>query len=78
MATRPDLPGTRSGRVASSWTPDDVMLYALAVGAGADDPLTDLVLTTETPRDSTVRGPSARFNGTKVWPKCVRVEEEVR
>lgn len=47
MAPRPDLLGARSEPTAFSWTPDDVMLYALAVGAGADDPLTDLVLTTE-------------------------------
>lgn len=47
MAPRPDLLGARSEPTEFSWTPDDVMLYALAVGAGSDDPLTDLALTTE-------------------------------
>ncbi|GLZ48143.1 dehydrogenase [Actinomycetospora sp. NBRC 106375] len=47
MALRPDLVGTRSDAAEFSWTADDVMLYALAVGAGQGDPLEDLAFTTE-------------------------------
>jgi acyl dehydratase len=47
MALAPDLVGTSSDAVEFSWTADDVMLYALAVGAGQGDPLEDLQFTTE-------------------------------
>ncbi|MCD2195315.1 enoyl-CoA hydratase [Actinomycetospora endophytica] len=47
MALRPDLLGARAEPVEFFWGPDDVMLYALAVGAGQADPLADLEFTTE-------------------------------
>ena len=37
----------RSETLQFEWTPDDVMLYALAVGAGQQDPGSELHLTTE-------------------------------
>ncbi len=39
--------GSRSLPTSTSWTPEDVMNYALAVGAGTPDPTQDLDLTTE-------------------------------
>ncbi|WP_433502925.1 MaoC/PaaZ C-terminal domain-containing protein [Pseudonocardia halophobica] len=47
MPLAPDLIGTRSGPVEYSWTRDDVLLYALAVGAGQADPTAELAFTTE-------------------------------
>ena len=47
MALAPDLAGTRSEPVSFAWERDDVMLYAIAVGAGAGDPTAELALTTE-------------------------------
>ena len=47
MTLRDDLLGARSAPVEHRWSEDDVMLYALAVGAGQDDPLRELELTTE-------------------------------
>lgn len=38
MTLAPDLLGTQSEPVQFSWTAEDVMLYALAVGTGQDDP----------------------------------------
>jgi acyl dehydratase len=47
MSLRPDLLGSTSGPVAVDWNADDLLLYALGVGAGQDDPLAELDLTTE-------------------------------
>ncbi len=47
MTLAPNLLGTKSEPVEFSWTADDVMLYALAVGTGQDDPTTGLAYTTE-------------------------------
>lgn len=47
MALAPDLVGTRSEPVSFAWERDDVLLYALAVGAGGEDPTAELSLTTE-------------------------------
>ncbi|MDT5053002.1 MAG: hypothetical protein QOF66_1368 [Mycobacterium sp.] len=47
MAMHPNAVGTRSSELSVSWTPRDCMLYALAVGAGADDPTKELAFTTE-------------------------------
>lgn len=43
----PALIGTELGRGRWSWDEETVMLYAVAVGAGLDDPVRDLHLTTE-------------------------------
>ena len=47
MSLRPDLLGSTRGPVVTHWDADDLMLYALGVGAGQDDPLAELDLTTE-------------------------------
>ena len=47
MALAPDLVGTQSEPVSYAWGRDDVLLYALSVGAGQEDPTTELALTTE-------------------------------
>ena len=47
MALRPDLVGATGDPVEFAWTHDDTMLYAVAVGAGQDDPLFELAFTTE-------------------------------
>lgn len=47
MALAPDLVGTQSEPVNFAWARDDVLLYALAVGAGQEDPTDELALTTE-------------------------------
>src|SRR5215831_7055622 len=39
--------GVTSEATPRSWTSADTLLYALGVGAGADDPLTELSFTTE-------------------------------
>jgi len=41
------LIGSELGRIRYSWDEDTVMLYAVGVGAGLDDPVKDLHLTTE-------------------------------
>jgi acyl dehydratase len=46
------LVGKPAEPIHHSWTEDDVMLYALAVGAGAEDPTHDLALTTENASDA--------------------------
>jgi acyl dehydratase len=43
--------GSRLTATEVSWSADDVMLYALAVGAGQDDPLAELQYTTENSKD---------------------------
>jgi acyl dehydratase len=47
MALDHSLVGVASDPVERSWCADDVMLYALGVGAGADDPTEELAFTTE-------------------------------
>lgn len=47
MALSPDLVGTQSEPASFAWGRDDVLLYALAVGAGQEDPTGELALTTE-------------------------------
>jgi acyl dehydratase len=48
MSLRPDLLGSTSGApVTATWDADDLLLYALGVGAGQEDPLDELALTTE-------------------------------
>ncbi|MGH3493862.1 MAG: MaoC/PaaZ C-terminal domain-containing protein, partial [Sciscionella sp.] len=42
-----DAVGRTSGPAEVSWTSADALLYALGVGAGQDDPLAELELTTE-------------------------------
>ncbi len=42
-----DAIGRTAGPVAASWDSKDALLYALGVGAGQDDPLSELELTTE-------------------------------
>ena len=77
MALRPDLLGASSDPVEFSWGPDDVMLYALAVGAGQADPAADLALTTENATDAELAVLPGFANiitrGARVYP---RPEEE--
>ena len=47
MALAPDLEGVQCEPVNFAWARDDVLLYAVAVGAGAEDPAAELALTTE-------------------------------
>ena len=48
MAINPDAVGIVSDPVERSWTSNDALLYALSVGAGADDPTgSELKFTTE-------------------------------
>ncbi|SFO34622.1 Acyl dehydratase [Pseudonocardia ammonioxydans] len=47
MTLAPDLAGTQSEPATFAWARDDVLLYALAVGAGGEDPASELALTTE-------------------------------
>jgi acyl dehydratase len=47
MPLRPDLVGTTGDPVDVSWTHDEAMLYAVAVGAGQLDPTDELAFTTE-------------------------------
>jgi acyl dehydratase len=47
MALDHSLVGVRSAPVDRSWNTTDAILYALGVGAGADDPTTELAFTTE-------------------------------
>jgi acyl dehydratase len=47
MPINPAAVGTVSDAVERSWTSKDCLLYAVAVGAGADDPRTELAFTTE-------------------------------
>jgi acyl dehydratase len=49
------LVGDVSESVERVWRADDVILYALAVGAGADDPTTELAFTTENTADVELR-----------------------
>lgn len=47
MAINPGAVGAIGSPVERSWTSKDCLLYALGVGAGAEDPLTELEFTTE-------------------------------
>jgi acyl dehydratase len=47
MALNHDIVGVPSAPSERSWTTADVLLYALGVGAGQDDPLQELEFTTE-------------------------------
>ncbi|MEV5843594.1 MaoC/PaaZ C-terminal domain-containing protein [Streptomyces sp. NPDC051985] len=47
MPVNPDAVGLEWDRGSHSWTSNDTILYALGVGAGADDPLAELAFTTE-------------------------------
>jgi acyl dehydratase len=51
MPINPDAVGSRSEPVRSSWRSKDCLLYALGVGAGADDPSSELEFTTENSQD---------------------------
>lgn len=42
-----DAVGSEAGPITVAWEPDDALLYAVAVGAGQDDPLAELAFTTE-------------------------------
>src|SRR5579875_3018235 len=47
MAVNRDLVGREYGPARVSWSSKEALLYALGIGAGADDPLDELELTTE-------------------------------
>ncbi len=47
MPINPDAVGAKSEPSRRSWSSKDCLLYALGVGAGADDPLGELEFTTE-------------------------------
>lgn len=47
MPLNHDVVGAESGPYERSWTSTDTLLYAVGVGAGLDDPLSELPFTTE-------------------------------
>ena len=51
MAINPGAVGAVGTPVERSWTSKDCLLYALGVGSGADDPLSELEFTTENSHD---------------------------
>ncbi|GGM50321.1 3-alpha,7-alpha,12-alpha-trihydroxy-5-beta-cholest-24-enoyl-CoA hydratase [Longimycelium tulufanense] len=51
MGLDPNLVGQAEGPWERSWSADDALLYAVAVGAGQDQPLSELSLTTENSAD---------------------------
>ena len=53
MPVNPDAVGTKSAPSRRSWTSKDCLLYALGVGAGASDPLSELEFTTENSQNVT-------------------------
>ncbi|HLM63900.1 MAG TPA: MaoC/PaaZ C-terminal domain-containing protein [Acidimicrobiales bacterium] len=55
MPLNPDAVGSRSEPARRSWTSKDALLYAVGVGAGAEDPLDELAFTTENSQDVTQR-----------------------
>ena len=55
MPINPDAVGNRSEPARRSWTSKDCLLYALGVGAGAEDPTAELEFTTENSQDVTQR-----------------------
>jgi len=55
MPINPDAVGAKSEPARRSWTSKDSLLYAVGVGAGAEDPLSELEFTTENSQDVTQR-----------------------
>ena len=55
MPINPDAVGTTSEPERRRWTSKDSLIYALGVGAGAEDPLAELEFTTENSQDVTQR-----------------------
>jgi acyl dehydratase len=55
MPINPDAVGTRSEPSHRSWSSKDCLLYALGVGAGAQDPADELAFTTENSQNVTQR-----------------------
>jgi hypothetical protein len=55
MPVNPDAVGARSEPSRRSWDSKDCLLYALGVGAGADDPSSELEFTTENSQNVTQR-----------------------
>ena len=55
MPINPDAVGTRSEPIRRRWSSKDCLVYALGVGAGAQDPSTELEFTTENSRGVTQR-----------------------
>jgi acyl dehydratase len=55
MPINPDAVGTRSEPARRRWSSKDSLIYALGVGAGAEDPLSELEFTTENSQDVTQR-----------------------
>jgi acyl dehydratase len=55
MPINPDAVGARSEPNRRAWTSKDSLLYAIGVGAGAEDPLSELEFTTENSQDVTQR-----------------------
>jgi acyl dehydratase len=51
MPINPEAVGSRSEPSRRSWTSKDCLIYALGVGAGAQDPLSELEFTTENSQD---------------------------
>ncbi len=51
MPINPDAVGARSEPGRHAWTSKDCLLYAVGVGAGADDPSQELAFTTENSQD---------------------------
>jgi acyl dehydratase len=51
MPINPDAVATRSEPARRRWTSKDCLLYALGVGAGAEDPAQELAFTTENSQD---------------------------
>ena len=52
MPINPEAVGSVGQPFRHSWTSRDVMIYALGVGAGADDPLQELQFTTENTQET--------------------------
>jgi acyl dehydratase len=55
MPVNPDAVGARSEPARRRWTSKDCLVYALGVGAGAEDPAEELAFTTENSQDVTQR-----------------------
>ncbi|HEX6238029.1 MAG TPA: MaoC/PaaZ C-terminal domain-containing protein [Acidimicrobiales bacterium] len=55
MPINPDAAGSRSEPARRRWTSKDCLLYALGVGAGAQDPTVELEFTTENSQNVTQR-----------------------
>jgi acyl dehydratase len=55
MPINPEAVGTKSDPARRRWTSKDALIYALGVGAGADDPLAELQFTTENTSDTPQR-----------------------